>query len=63
DSISILVSRVLLLAEADLVCVVLPTDDPSKLVVGTARGVDEELIEGTFSDAAGSIAGSVLEGM
>jgi signal transduction histidine kinase len=63
DSISILVSRVLLLAEADLVCVVLPTDDPAKLEVGTARGVDEESLEGTFLDAEGSIAGSVLEGL
>jgi signal transduction histidine kinase len=63
DSIAILVSRVLLLAEADLVCVVLPTDDPAKLVVGTARGVDEDALEGTFVDAAGSVAGSVLEGM
>ncbi|WP_394768941.1 GAF domain-containing protein [Lacisediminihabitans sp.] len=63
DSISILVGRVLLLSEADLVCVVLPTDDPAKLAVGTARGVDEESLEGTLVDAEGSIAGSVLEGL
>ncbi len=62
DSISVLVSKVLSLAQADLVCVVLPTDDPAVLVVGTARGVDEDTIEGRTLSLSGSIAGSVLEG-
>ncbi len=62
DSLSLLAGRVLLLAEADVVWVVLPTDDPVRLLVGTARGVDGETMEGKFIALTDSIAGSVLEG-
>jgi signal transduction histidine kinase len=62
DSIAILVARVLILASADLVCVVLPTDDPSMLRIANARGVDHDTLEGVLIPVEGSLSGSVIEG-
>jgi signal transduction histidine kinase len=62
DSLSILVSRVYTLADADVVTVVVPTGNPNEVVVSVARGLDEERLAGFTFAAAGTLAGSVLEG-
>jgi signal transduction histidine kinase len=62
DAVSLLASRVLELAGGDIVRVALPSEDPTKLVISTARGVDEDEVEGTRVPLEGSIWGSVLEG-
>ena len=62
NSISTLATRVLELAEADLVWVLLPTNDPTQYRVETARGMDQFTVEGTSISIAGSIVASVLEG-
>ena len=62
DSIAILVARVLILASADLVCVVLPTEDPAMLKIANARGVDHDTLEGVLIPVDGSLSGSVIEG-
>ena len=62
DSLSMLVSRVLMLAESDLVCVILPGATEGTLVVEIARGQgDSDLVGHTFL-ASGTLAASVLEG-
>ncbi len=62
DALSTLVDRVLGLAEADLVCVILPGSAAGTLVVELARGYgDHDLVARTFP-AAGTLAQSVLEG-
>lgn len=61
DFVRLLASRTLTLAEADLVSIVRPTDDPQQLVIETACGLGDRL-EGTRFPAAGSISASVLEG-
>ena len=62
DFVELLTSRTLTLANADLVCIVRPTDDAQRLVIETARSRDNENVEGTFFPAAGSVAASVIEG-
>lgn len=62
DAIGILATRMLELAGADLVTVVVPADDPSDLVVSIARGIDQAVLEGRRYPAGGTLAGSVLEG-
>jgi signal transduction histidine kinase len=62
DFVELLASRTLTLADADLVCVVRPSDDPQALVIETARGRDESRLEGTLFPKAGSVAASVIEG-
>lgn len=62
DSISTLASRVLQLAEADLVWVLLPTTDPEWMSVETARGIDAHALQGTTIPLTGTIIASVLEG-
>ena len=61
NSLNILTARMLTLADADVVWVLQPTNDPGQMIVTTARGIDEEHIEGTTMDAGGSIVGSVIE--
>lgn len=61
DSITLLASRVLELADADFVRVVLPTEDRDTLIVGTASGLDSESIQGQRFPRQGSLCGSVLE--
>jgi signal transduction histidine kinase len=62
DFVELLASRTLALADADLVCIVRPTDVAQQLVIETARGRDEDSLEGTLFPAAGSVAASVIEG-
>ena len=62
DAISLLASRLLQLSDGDLVRVALPSDDPAQLVISTARGIDEERVEGMLVPLEGSIWGSVLDG-
>jgi len=62
DFVELLTSRTLTLANADLVCIVRPTDDPQQLVIETARSRDDNYLEGTLFPSAGSIAASVIEG-
>jgi signal transduction histidine kinase len=62
DFIELLTSRTLTLANADLVSIVRPTDDPQQLVIETARTRDDTSLEGTLFPAAGSVASSVIEG-
>jgi len=62
DAVSLLASRVLELSGGDIVRVALPSEDPTKLVISTARGIDEDEVEGTRVPLDGSIWGSVLEG-
>jgi signal transduction histidine kinase len=62
EAVSLLASRVLELAGGDIVRVALPSEDPTKLVISTARGIDEDEVEGTRVPLEGSIWGSVLEG-
>ena len=62
DPIALIADRVLEVAGAAHVRVVVPTEDIDKLSIRIARGLSPE-IEGTLIPAAGSLAGSVLEGM
>jgi signal transduction histidine kinase len=62
DLIELLTSRTLTLANADLVCIVRPSEDAQQLVVETARSRDGDTVEGTRFLAAGSISASVIEG-
>lgn len=62
DFVELLTSRTLTLADADLVSIVRPTDDPQQLVIESARSRDDTSLEGTLFPAAGSIAASVIEG-
>ncbi|WP_259461057.1 MULTISPECIES: GAF domain-containing protein [unclassified Microbacterium] len=61
NSISTLAARVLRLAEADVVWVLLPTDDPKQYRVETARGLDHLAVEGSRIRIAGSVVARVLE--
>lgn len=62
DSLSTLVSRVLVLAESDLVCMILPGSAEGTLVVELARGDGEAELLGRNFPSAGTLVGSVLEG-
>ena len=62
SAISTLAGRVLQLADAEVVWVLLPTSDPAVLVADTARGIDEDRIQGQQIAVAGSIVADVLEG-
>ncbi len=62
DFVELLSSRTLTLANADLVCIVRPSNDPQQLIIETARSRDDDDLEGTLFPAAGSIAASVIEG-
>ena len=62
DPVAIVVGRVLELAEADLVTVVVPARDPDYVVVSVARGIDEDVFTGRQYSASDTLAGKVLEG-
>jgi signal transduction histidine kinase len=62
DVVSILATRVLTLADADVVWVLQPTNDPDLMRVDTARGIDEESMRGMLLPSAGTVSASVLEG-
>lgn len=57
-----LADRVLQICAADVVWMLTPTPDGDDLVIATARGVDEELVQGTILPIVGSVVASVLEG-
>ena len=61
DTLPILAARVLELSDADIVWVLEPTDDPARMTVSTARGLDEAIIQGMPFELAGTIAASALE--
>jgi len=61
DVVSTLATRVLSLADADVVWVLQATEDSGFMSVETARGIDEELIQGARIPVAGSFSASVLE--
>ena len=62
DAITLLASKVLELSDGDYVRVALPSDDPTQLVISTARGLDEDEVEGRLVPLEDSIWGSVLDG-
>ncbi len=62
DPIAVVADRVAALAAADHVRVLLPTDDPTTLLVRVAKGDNADEVEGALIPSAGSIARSVLEG-
>ncbi len=57
-----LADRVLQICAADVVWMLTPIPDGDDLVIATARGVDEELVQGTVLPIAGSVVAGVLEG-
>jgi signal transduction histidine kinase len=59
-SLGFLVERVVELADADLVAIVLPASD-ARLIVDTARGAHADEIIGLIFPRAGSLAGRALE--
>jgi signal transduction histidine kinase len=61
DVISTIATRVLSLADADVVWLLKSTTDPEFMIVDTARGVDEPTVQGTLLPVAGSLSASVLE--
>ncbi len=61
NTLGILTSRILTLADADVVWVLQPTADPDRMLVTTAQGIDWERIEGMTLPTNGSIVGSVIE--
>ena len=61
DAISIVASRVLTLAEADLVWVLLPADMPNEFTIERARGIDSDATEGTSLHAHESMLLGVLD--
>lgn len=61
DPIALIADRVLEVSDAAQVRVVVPTEEAGALSIRIARGIGAE-VEGTLIPAAGSVAGSVLEG-
>ena len=61
DVIAILATRLLTLADADVVWLLKTTADPAVMIVDTARGVDETAVQGELLPIAGSLSASVLE--
>ncbi|WP_159857087.1 sensor histidine kinase [Rathayibacter sp. VKM Ac-2754] len=62
DVIGLVAARILDLADADLVGVVFPTEDPEQLRVGVARGDGAEAFQGRLIPARSSVSGSVFTG-
>jgi signal transduction histidine kinase len=62
DAISILASRMIELAEADVVWVIVGTGNPDLLRISSARGIDADEINGTTFPPRETLARSVLEG-
>ena len=63
QTMAILCTRVLHLAAADAVYVLLPTEDAAVMRVAIARGVDEELITGSSFALAGTAAEAALSSL
>ena len=62
DSISLISSRVLTLANAELVCVALATGEPREAVITSASGARAAEIDGTLVEVSGSVLGEILAG-
>jgi signal transduction histidine kinase len=62
NAVEVLASRVVSLADAAIVCVLLPTPDRTVLAVATARGLDDDIVDGTLKADSESIVHGVLEG-
>jgi len=62
DSMALISSRVLTLANAELVCVALATDDPHEIAVTSASGVRAAEVDGTFVRVEGTVLAEVLAG-
>jgi signal transduction histidine kinase len=62
NPIDLLVSRVLTLSGAGLVCVVVPADGPSHMLVSAVKGEGENELRGIEFPLAGSVAARVMEG-
>jgi len=61
NTLSILTARILTLVDADVVWVLEPTSDLDRMIVTTARGLDEDQVEGMTLQSAGSVVSSVIE--
>jgi signal transduction histidine kinase len=61
DAAVLIASAVLTLAEADLVRIALPGEDPTRLIISVARGIDEDVDEGRSFPIAGSLVETVLD--
>lgn len=61
ESLSVIADRVAALADADLVCIVLPIS-PSAMIVEVARGEQAGRYPGRVFEARGTLAGRALEG-
>lgn len=62
DSIVLLIERVLELSTADLVCLLVPSGQPGKLIVEVAAGLGGANLQGVFVPLSDSIAIRVIEG-
>jgi signal transduction histidine kinase len=62
DAIATLAGRILELAAADVVWVLLPGEDPAELVVRIARGLDEDNMQGSSITEVDSLAASIIRG-
>lgn len=62
DPLAVLANRVLSLADAEMLQVLVPGDDPAFLTVAVARGRKADSSTGRRVTVAGSLAGRVLEG-
>lgn len=62
ESVSVIAEKMMRLSGADMVCVVMRSDDPARLVVQTACGVGGDVLPGKYIPMTGSIAGSVIQG-
>ena len=62
DSMALISSRVLTLADAELVCVALATDDPLEVAITSASGARAAQVEGTIVEVDGSVLGELLAG-
>lgn len=61
DPLELVVERVRDVARADLVRVLLPSDDPDSMTIARARGHDEDSIVGLRVPKRGSVSGRVLQ--
>ncbi|MDQ1605876.1 MAG: hypothetical protein QOJ18_243 [Microbacteriaceae bacterium] len=61
DAAVLIASAVLTLAEADLVRIALPSQDPTRLIISVARGIGEDVEEGRSFPVIGSLVETVLE--
>jgi signal transduction histidine kinase len=61
DPLELVVERVLDVSRADLVRMLLPTDDPETMVIARAKGHDQDAIVGVRVPIRGSVSGRALQ--